>query len=124
MKILRKWFGKSSSPRKVANRNLARFSRPWLELLEGRDLMSATSAITWSFYNPWTHTTTTHHDFYAIDAATHHILQYEDGVKSDLGAPQAQFQADDVSAGLQYWMGSGPAVYAHCQDGSIWVFTA
>jgi hypothetical protein len=93
-----------------------------LEILENRLVPSATAAITWEKVvgGTWpNYQYQATHDFYAIDSNTNSVVKYEDGQRTDLGAPPGG--AVDLSAGLDYTQGDPPYLYALSgSNHSIW----
>jgi hypothetical protein len=93
-----------------------------LEALEDRFLMSATAAITWQkvvggSYPNFQYQTT--HDFFAIDYSTGHVVQYEDGVRTDRGDPPGG-NVTALSVGFDYDPHDPPYLYALTSNGSLW----
>ena len=111
--MLRAWFlhRLGRRPRRQGRTQRASRSRSLvteMESLEGRALLTATSAVAWTFSG------VTHHALYAIGAKDNVEVSVDGGSFTNLG-----FYAKQVSAGLDVF--NKPEVYAIGSDNAVWV---
>ena len=113
----RDWVSRRFGPR---SRRLAREDRPRrarslrteMDCLEGRALLSATSAVAWTTGG------VTHSALYAIDQNDNVEVSVDGGSFTNLGGPLAG-PAKQVSAGLDVF--NKPEVYAIGPDNAVWL---
>jgi hypothetical protein len=121
MQWFKKWFGRSARPRGAVSRTSF---RPQVENLEARRVMSATSAISNSWWQAtrWGGTVyMSEQDLFAIDSATQHLVEYSD--LNNQGTQKLLYygpQVADLSAGLSP-TGSPVAYLVSSADHTVWM---